>query len=256
MANNTSSLSATNQSDLVINPHHLAIFNITVTILAVSFNATTLLTFLTVSTLRSSAFNVYLICLTALNLFSAAAMGPLDAYSNLSPAWYLGRHTCTWYLHIQWTVVACQLHIHLAISVNRIWAVFWPISYRHKHTRHVAIALCIGLIVYCHAVNLPFLILDEIYYRPPEVDNGCGTSTTAQPLYSALLTLLNADAVLAFLILVLPVLLLKKQRVRAKKRVRVYPAGRKLNRSIRLFLWLPAYKLSKVVQKSYRVSVI
>ncbi|OQV25598.1 hypothetical protein BV898_00534 [Hypsibius exemplaris] len=141
------------------------------------FNCVVLAAFTKNSNLRTP-FNVYIISLVIANLLQACFDLPFTVYSELHPSWELGRIGCNFYLYAKWTFSAAVRNTHSVISLNRIWALFFPISYRHYHTRSMAIWLCLGSWLYVHIFLLPGLVMDAQFYR---VDDGsCQVNTTSQ----------------------------------------------------------------------------
>ena len=184
-------------------------------------NSTVLYIFIVTPTLLT-AFNVYLICLMCVNLFNLLGVGPLNIYWGLNAGmWTLGNDACSFLLYNYWAVFGCIIHIHLLIAMNRFWAVFWPVQYRQHHTKRLAVIGCISVIVYCHMINLPFILLDGFIYRIlPLQQNGCTTNNNAQPVYVSLLMFGHFDTVIILDVIVCPIVLLKKLYIR-KKRVTV-----------------------------------
>ena len=79
-----------------------------------------------------------------------------------------------------------MLNAHALITVNRLWAVLYPVHYRENHTRRVAIILCTVMWVYVTAFKLAVLIPDALYYRRPEATFQCALNRLQQmPLITA-----------------------------------------------------------------------
>ena len=64
-----------------------------------------------------------------------------------------------------YNAAAVQLHAHVLITINRVWAVVHPISYRDRHNMKWAICMAITAAVYCHIIALPGIILGVSSYR-------------------------------------------------------------------------------------------
>ncbi|OQV22649.1 hypothetical protein BV898_03474 [Hypsibius exemplaris] len=125
-------------------------------------NSLVLLAFIRNRNLRTP-FNVYIISLVIADLLQACFDLPFTVYSELHP----------------WTFSAAVRNGHSLISVNRVWALLLPISYRHHHTHTVAVGLCLGSWVYVHIFLLPGLVMDDVVYRVDDA-GGCMVNTTAQ----------------------------------------------------------------------------
>lgn len=71
-------------------------------------------------------------------------------------------------------VIACGAMItHLLISLNRIWAVTFPLSYRHTQATKMAFLFCAPLWTYAHVVVLPEMIPKILAIRNPLEIYGC-----------------------------------------------------------------------------------
>ncbi|XP_055349786.1 thyrotropin-releasing hormone receptor-like [Paramacrobiotus metropolitanus] len=110
-------------------------------------------------------FNIYLINLILANLLRLLAVGPLDVAITLFDRWPFGYAACTYYVYMEYVISSAITHSHMLITVNRIWAVTFPVSYRSHHTKAVAFAICLATWIYINALLLPELIRDAMYYR-------------------------------------------------------------------------------------------
>ncbi|XP_055335699.1 chemerin-like receptor 2 [Paramacrobiotus metropolitanus] len=77
------------------------------------------------------------------------------------------RVLCAVHVYDGWVISAVALHIHVLISVNRVWALYFPISYRRHHTVKTACWIILTVIVYVHLMCLPGVILDAVYNNMP-----------------------------------------------------------------------------------------
>ncbi|OQV25596.1 hypothetical protein BV898_00532 [Hypsibius exemplaris] len=123
-------------------------------------------------------FNIYIINLVLADLLQALFDLPFTLLGEFTPIWPLGRAGCNFALYAKWVFSAAVRNTHSLISLNRMWAVFMPISYRERHTRAIATALCLGTWVYVHIFLLPGLVLDSVVYRLD--GDSCQLNTTAQ----------------------------------------------------------------------------
>lgn len=123
-------------------------------------------------------FNVYLISLIGAGIGQSLFDLPFLVMSEFIPVWPLGEIGCNFYMYAKWIFPAAVRNTHSMISLNRVWALFWPLSYRRVHTKVLAIWLCIGTWTYVHAWLLPGLLLDDLYYRFDR-DGSCQVNTTA-----------------------------------------------------------------------------
>ncbi|GAV06035.1 hypothetical protein RvY_16074 [Ramazzottius varieornatus] len=118
-----------------------------------------------------TAFNVYIINLSMANLIETFMMMPLNIATYLRSHWWLGSTACSVFIY-GLSLQAVAINSHLLITINRMWAVSAPVSYRTYHRKKVSICLCIFIWLYVHVVHTPGYVIDAVYYRPP-VEIGC-----------------------------------------------------------------------------------
>ncbi|XP_055336551.1 5-hydroxytryptamine receptor 1A-like [Paramacrobiotus metropolitanus] len=141
------------------------------TVATLATNCGVLAVFLINKSLRT-AFNVYIMALLSANIIFAAVDGPLKLLAYPYPDWRLGPAVCTLRIYSVYIIAAMAIHFHLLITLNRVWAMFWPVSYRNSHSTALAWCLCGGTVFYLHVVLLPGILLDAVYYRI-SVERGC-----------------------------------------------------------------------------------
>ncbi|OQV17555.1 hypothetical protein BV898_08326 [Hypsibius exemplaris] len=154
-------------------------YSLAVLLAAILTNGSVLYLFLRHSHLRT-AFTVYLINLLAASLLAQLIQVPLYLVANLRPYWWIGRSACTIYIY-GFFIQAGMCNAHALISINRLWAVLRPISYRRLHTKRTAWIICGIMWLYIHAITLPGFIADALYYRLPEERHGCFLNKGPQP---------------------------------------------------------------------------
>ncbi len=76
--------------------------------------------------------------------------------------------------------VSGMLNAHALITVNRLWAVLYPLHYRPHQTRRGAVILCAAMWVNVSALKVAVLVPDALYYRRPEVTFQCGLNRSRQ----------------------------------------------------------------------------
>lgn len=191
----------------------LAIFQTICSIGAIITNGWVLFRFVRVPDLRT-AFNVYLISLLSGNLLYALSESVLDIYNRLYKTWNLSAHWCGFYLYGLWAWQAFILQMHVAITVNRIWAMFWPVSYRNGHSRKVSICFCTAIFVYAHVFVIPFVVIDELLYRLPPSLYGCFINSDQQWTYAVVLQFVVYDLAFAVIVGAYPFLWYKNRKFR------------------------------------------
>lgn len=160
-----------------------AISTLIIFLLVLSTNGVTLCMFIKDNRLRTP-FGVFLMFLLAANILFALLQNPLEIINNLYPKWWLGSGWCSVYIYATYITAACSIHSHVFITCNRIWAIVFPISYKHANSTKLAVLSCSCLWLYVHVVLLPGYIQDAMLYRLPLETNGCSLNATAQETWS------------------------------------------------------------------------
>ncbi|XP_055329862.1 adrenocorticotropic hormone receptor-like [Paramacrobiotus metropolitanus] len=223
----THNLSATNHSDS--RPFSLP-FNVSLDggtfstgILVVGLNTLAVLVTLTQASLRTP-FNMYIVAI----LCSNVALGCLDRALDIAEREYgavrLGHSLCTIHLYAIYVISPLVYNFHWLVTLNRVWALFGPISYRARHNRTIAGILCGAVMVYVHSFMLPLLIRDRLYYRLP-LEGGCRLNNGHQPALAALTTFLIYDVPKVGIPVVFPFLLWKMYSRRRAIRPVANPAA-------------------------------
>ena len=118
------------------------------------------------SRLRKSTFNIYVANLLLTNILHLTLQKPFDLVKDLhSRQWILGWNWCNFYTYTSCMSNSLIYHAHGLITVNRIWAVMWPVSYKVHHTKTTAVLLWWSIWIYLHILILPEVIADGLYYR-------------------------------------------------------------------------------------------
>ncbi|XP_055341955.1 uncharacterized protein LOC129590645 [Paramacrobiotus metropolitanus] len=128
---------------------------------------------------QRTPFDVYIVTLFGSNILYTAINHPLEILTAQYGFSWAGEAVCTLSLYNTYVISAVTVHMHLLISVSRGWALFWPVTYKQRHTFTVATLLGSGTIIYLHTVLLPGIIVDAALYRMP-VNHGCRINMEAQ----------------------------------------------------------------------------
>ncbi|XP_055355483.1 mu-type opioid receptor-like [Paramacrobiotus metropolitanus] len=145
-------------------------------------------------------FTVYLINLLLANLVHCLA-NPLRIVDVLAIPWYAQSAWCYVQMYSDWVSTAVTLHAHFLVTVNRIWALFAPVSYKNHHSKRFAKLTCLFQWIYAHLLPGPLLILDGLFYhRTLEASLGCVPHIMGTQLVYA--------QVLEVLVYVLPVIVI------------------------------------------------
>ncbi|XP_055337900.1 5-hydroxytryptamine receptor 1D-like [Paramacrobiotus metropolitanus] len=162
-------------------------------------------------------FTAYLLAVTVSNFLILCVFTPLDVISSVVTLRQYGRLACHIYLYFAYVFGGVLFNAHVLITVNRVWAITFPLSYRNHHSLPVAGALVAGMVAYVHAVCLPVVVIDALYYRPSLTRYGCVLNVEAQ---------LTWTICLQFIIYIFPVVIIAlaypflwyKQRQRTTKK--------------------------------------
>ncbi|XP_055334060.1 alpha-2B adrenergic receptor-like [Paramacrobiotus metropolitanus] len=166
-------------------------------------------------------FNIYLINVITSNIVFALLDNPLDILNFISSYWWLGNTWCTVYLYAINVSSGIVMQSHMLITINRIWAVTFPHSYRRHHSVRNAAVLVIAVWLLVHVVSLPGLIMDATLYRLPIEITGCIINTNEMPVWSIMLQLIIFALPNLCIILAYPYLVsmrLRQRKVRAANR--------------------------------------
>ena len=66
---------------------------------------------------------------------------------------------------------------------------------------------------------MPFLIMDELFYRLPEIENGCTVNVNVNPLYTWVVDIVNFKLSLVFVVICCPIVLIRKKLARLRRSV-------------------------------------
>ncbi|XP_055346122.1 alpha-2B adrenergic receptor-like [Paramacrobiotus metropolitanus] len=128
---------------------------------------------------RVTPFTVYLLVLLGTNVAFLCIVPLTEMLNELYGQWWMGRAWCDVHNYFNNVVSGAQICVHMTISINRLWAVHHPISYRNKHNKTVALLTCLVAIAFANIVGLPGVILDVLYYSI-DLKYGCHINYTAQ----------------------------------------------------------------------------
>ena len=90
-------------------------------------------------------FQIYLIWLLVFNILNSLMCGPLDVFRGLFETWWISPNWCTFTLGADTTVEGILSAIHVGISANRIWAIYFPAHYRQHNTKKLALIISAGM---------------------------------------------------------------------------------------------------------------
>lgn len=124
-------------------------------------NGLSLLMFAVEKELRTN-FTIYVINLQFVTFLHYALNGYLYVMKTTYQKWPYGDRICNFYIYVFSVIGPWQNSCHVLITMNRLWAVTFPISYRERHGPKMAIGICAGLAIFSHSYLLPRWIIDAL----------------------------------------------------------------------------------------------
>lgn len=117
----------------------IPIFNLTFMFVNILLNGVVLCRFIKYRHLRTP-FAIYLMNLLFTDLSMSFVQTPIKIVAHVYSSWtILNPATCTINLYGGAVIGGGIMMSHVLITANRVWAMTWPISYRARHTRKMAV---------------------------------------------------------------------------------------------------------------------
>ncbi|XP_055347764.1 melatonin receptor type 1B-like [Paramacrobiotus metropolitanus] len=198
------------------------IFATTILIAVLLTNTPVLIQLLLRPHLRT-AFNIYLVNLLIANLLLVVFQNPLDILEALYSGWWMGWKVCNLYIYANYVLGGVIMLTHVLIAVNRIWAVTFPVHYRHKHTKCVALGICLVSWMWIHLLILPGIITDALYYRKPVESFGCQVNNAAQAVWAMTMHWVLYVLPTPFILASFPYVIIKQMRHKRLVHSRLLP---------------------------------
>ncbi|XP_055349828.1 melanopsin-A-like [Paramacrobiotus metropolitanus] len=168
-------------------------------------------------------FSVYIMSLLTSNLLDLILFFPFMIANNLgtdASHFVFGETGCAVYGYGVAIMRCCCLASHALITLNRAWAMTFPISYKNIHSSRFAVALCVVVMVGIHSLMVPGLVLSEQTRPRPVQTYGCWYQVSRS---KSILNLLSTIGF--FLFYIMPVIIVAMypylffKYLQAKKRV-------------------------------------
>ncbi|XP_055332282.1 histamine H1 receptor-like [Paramacrobiotus metropolitanus] len=166
---------------------------------ALLFNGGLLILFIVNRNLHTP-FSVYLFNLILMTFIYIATQGPINILYSLYSKWWMGDALCTFLFYTIFPSSVATVHAHLLITVNRLWAITRPVSYKKYHNTAVAIRLCICMFLYCHVLPLYGVVMDGLYYKIPTSTGQCLINMSALWAWATATELLNYNFPIIFMV--------------------------------------------------------
>ena len=176
----TNTTNTTQNSPQPVGWTSLNLFGLLVNIIGAILNFSLLVVFIKHRSLRTS-FGVYLINLLLFEAVLIWVHSPIHLISNYIGDWPFDYNLC-WFVNFVGDE-SLIIFAHFLITLNRVWAVTFPFSYRTRHTTKFAIILCGSVATVWHLVYIPVTI-GTVVLEPDSATNGYSCKVdTAVPLY-------------------------------------------------------------------------
>ncbi|XP_055346196.1 melanopsin-like [Paramacrobiotus metropolitanus] len=163
-------------------------------------------------------YDMYFLSLLIANILFHGIEAPFNVLMDIHPGYPLGVTGCMVFIYGVCGIAAVQMLTHAAIALNRIWALWMPISFHRQHSFKTAIIINGVVWFIAHAIDLPAAVMDIVFYRRPLEIIDCfwfeaGAAHAAEKISMAINEIL---ASICFLITLLSFpLILWKQRERS-----------------------------------------
>ncbi|XP_055346136.1 uncharacterized protein LOC129593716 [Paramacrobiotus metropolitanus] len=182
--------------------------------LTVFLNVLVLFLFYRIGNMTRKPFNVFMVNLIATDLLYCVWEDVFDIGINIWPNYWMNKTPaiCSVYLYANYTLQAMACNAHMLITINRLWAIIFPISYKSNQKVSVFVAICAAEWIYVHVVVFPGFFIDMLYYRKDLYETGCGLNSEAQQAWSAASMILLLDVPLSIIVGAYPFILYKHQR--------------------------------------------
>ena len=143
-----------------------AVFNLVIFFAILFTNGIILIAYYRDRQLSSRTFSYYLINLALANIVHGTVEQPFDVVYLVNFGLMESHVFCVSYLYTVYVTNALLYSAHMLISINRVWAVGFPVSYRHHHSNRTAILICCSMWAFNQAMFIPFMAAAGIHYRP------------------------------------------------------------------------------------------
>ena len=190
-------------------------------IVALFLNIIIVVAFIRTRTLRSS-FMVYVMQLTFSEILLILTVLPGNFVRGYFSYWPLGDRVCFAFSYFSQVLASGVRYGHVLITFNRLWAIYFPVSYRTRHSAGVARLIIASMWCFVHAVQLPAVIPGLMYRK--RGDPQCILNLSSMPVLASVFSRLGFDLPQLIIILCYPLVLYKlysRRRGRSLKKSRV-----------------------------------
>ncbi|OQV12900.1 hypothetical protein BV898_12822 [Hypsibius exemplaris] len=124
---------------------------------SVLFNGLLIFVYLTHAHLRT-AFNVYVVNIATTEFLLALTAMPGTFIVNYYITWPYDGLACTFFAYFKLILSTAVRYGHVLVTVNRLWAVTFPMHYRNAHNKRVALAITLVMWVFVHVLSVPSVV--------------------------------------------------------------------------------------------------
>ncbi|XP_055330434.1 5-hydroxytryptamine receptor 1D-like [Paramacrobiotus metropolitanus] len=193
----------------------LAVLKIAVTPAGMILNGILLLILIANKTLHTS-FAVYVFVILLSSFLYASLeflLVILENYGDFTIALCYLQQCSQWLISAQW------VNAQLQICLNRIWALTFPISYKERHTKRVAVMITAANWAMLYMLGIPTIVLNTRYFpaNPSKPFVSCITDMIARGRYTLGNMIMDLTVPTIIIILSYPYLLYRQLK-RSKKR--------------------------------------
>ncbi|GAU91992.1 hypothetical protein RvY_04145 [Ramazzottius varieornatus] len=215
MSNNSSTVTSSEQDRA---PPRATFFIALLIIITVVSNLLFIVLFFTSRRLRTP-FNIYLLNIAINDFLTGLIDMPYYAVLTYYGYWALSDLHCSVWMFFDFTVDLVSLWGLVAVSVDRVWSITWPVSYCHHNSFKKAFFLIGCGWVICYASMLPGYIYTRSHFANQSVNLSCEWINDGAPSWASSIPLAFVDiftpvilTVICYMIVVVQMGRLKRQR--------------------------------------------
>ncbi|XP_055330431.1 adenosine receptor A1-like [Paramacrobiotus metropolitanus] len=169
-------------SPVATQKHILSIFKMIADPIAMLLNFVPLVILLTHKNLQTP-FSVYIVVVMFASFLYASIeflLTILETYGSFTVALCYVQQCAQWLISPQWS------NAQLQICLNRIWALTFPISYKERHTKRLAIKIIAANWIVLYIIGIPTIVVNTVYKpaTPAKPFVSCTTDMVALGRYS------------------------------------------------------------------------
>ena len=206
----TDNLTRSSNSSATLKVTNFAISDSVLIFPSIVFNGISFCIFMCNKKLRTP-FTIYIMAVLLCNFVFASVRFPVDIVRQLYSKWILKSVLCFINIYFGWTIWGITMYAHALVTVNRLWAMTFPFSYRKHHTKRMALLFCLIIVIAMNAFTLPGVVSDALYYRLPLTTGLCFLDVTYQRVWSFFVVLFVYNLPLFLVVVAFPFICYKQR---------------------------------------------